>query len=709
MKGILIFFVTVFFIKIINAYPNPNIKNKQIIDSIYKNGEIVTVVNKNFIPFIDFSDLKIKELTKNFKFKLTLTFDDETDFYKERYNFGEILKNTDINFMVLDVLWSEGSYNVECVQPFNEKCINYADLTNLWNEGVKITNKSKYFYKGKFYSVSYEVPESNLYCVSGRNYEYAPNLNKIKSDNLLMVCSKNSDSKYVNNYNFLSTFLNSINLNNQKSINEIFHNDYFNKNNSIQSNKEQDEKNKLEQKKKQEELEKKKREEEIQKQLDAERQKKLDAKKKELEEKRKKEEEKKRVEEELKRQKEEAKRKKEAEKKEKERLEAERKKKEAELAQNISSSKQLITRIKKDQQILSTNINKLQGNLELINSSNNILNLNKQMRLSESNYKSSDDIFISFDKNYEKVEKYYNTNPKTELNLIFTEFKLLKTEFNNQKKVINNLFQDITNTYTQKKEKIEKDLRDKEMLDAFIGSNQAIYYTYLPGGIAILLFILFLWRGNSSRNKITYLTNKIKDLEKNPINNNKPQQQNTKVENKKPSIEKQKEEEIIETIIEEVETDTVDTIDDTAIEKLNNLIDDDVFINDYLQALSDINSLRTFIEKHKIKGLDRYSSQRSEQEVELEISKRVIEKALFWVMEHPQTSELLIMPGRDLWSRSRMLMSDTSRFGYLNFNGIFDLTEGEEFKLRNFAVSELNEIKRYKVLIKGELTLPKIN
>ena len=61
---------------------------------------------------------------------------------------------------------------------------------------------------------------------------------------------------------------------------------------------------------------------------------------------------------------------------------------------------------KKDQQILSTNINKLQGNLELIKSSNNILNLNKQMRLSESNYKSSDDIFISFDKNYKKVEKY---------------------------------------------------------------------------------------------------------------------------------------------------------------------------------------------------------------------------------------------------------------------------------------------------------------
>ena len=201
----------------------------------------------------------------------------------------------------------------------------------------------------------------------------------------------------------------------------------------------------------------------------------------------------------------------------------------------------------------------------------------------------------------------------------------------------------------------------------------------------------------------------IKDLEKNPINNNKPQQQNTKVENKKSSIEKPKEEEIIESIIQEVETDTVDTIDDTAIEKLNNLIDDDVFINDYLQALSDVNSLRTFIEKHKIKGLDRYSSQRSEQGIELEISKRVIEKALFWVMEHPQTSELLIMPGRDLWSRSRMLMSDTSRFGYLNFNGIFDLTEGEEFKLRNFAVSELNEIKRYKVLIKGELTLPKIN
>ena len=78
-------------------------------------------------------------------------------------------------------------------------------------------------------------------------------------------------------------------------------------------------------------------------------------------------------------------------------------------------------------------------------------------------------------------------------------------------------------------------------------------------------------------------------------------------------------------------------------------------------------------------------------------------------MEHPQTSEHIIMPGRDLWSRSRVILNDTSRFGYLNFNGIFEITEGEEFKLTNFAVSELNENKKYKVLIKGELTLPKIN
>ena len=111
-------------------------------------------------------------------------------------------------------------------------------------------------------------------------------------------------------------------------------------------------------------------------------------------------------------------------------------------------------------------------------------------------------------------------------------------------------------------------------------------------------------------------------------------------------------------------------IEEPPLEPLNNLIDDDGFLREYNNALSDINNFKSFIEKYKIKGLDRFSSQRVEEGAELEPTKKIVEKSLFWTMEHPQTAELLILPGRDLWSRSRVLLSDSSRFGYLNFNGI---------------------------------------
>ena len=129
----------------------------------------------------------------------------------------------------------------------------------------------------------------------------------------------------------------------------------------------------------------------------------------------------------------------------------------------------------------------------------------------------------------------------------------------------------------------------------------------------------------------------------------------------------------------------------------------------YLNALSDLKSLKSFTDEFKVKGLERFSSQRVEESVELEISQRIVDKAMFWLIEHPQTFELLILPGRDLWSRSRLLLQDTSRFGYLNFNGIFDLSEGEEFKLTNFAIVSVTDKKKYKIEQKGELILPKSN
>ena len=334
------------------------------------------------------------------------------------------------------------------------------------------------------------------------------------------------------------------------------------------------------------------------------------------------------------------------------------------------------------------------------------------MEITNKIYDTTQTYIKSYDVNYERVERLFNKNPETELNLIFNEFKLLNTQINNQKNEISKIYMEIFDIHTSKKTKFEKELRDKQLTDAFMRSDQAYIYTYVPIGVAIVILLILLWRWNSSGRQIAYLNNKIRDLEK---NNEKSTSSTTQLSKSIDKIEKQEKTSTTyvknpeKSNIKEEENKNIEEPISKEIEKLNNLIDDKIFMDKYQNALSDLNSLRSFIDEFKVKGLERFSSQRVEEDVELEISQRIVDKAMFWLIEHPQTFELLILPGRDLWSRSRLLLQDTSRFGYLNFNGIFDLSEGEEFKLTNFAIVSVTDKKKYKIEQKGELILPKTN
>ena len=94
------------------------------------------------------------------------------------------------------------------------------------------------------------------------------------------------------------------------------------------------------------------------------------------------------------------------------------------------------------------------------------------------------------------------------------------------------------NIYLSKKSKFEKELRDKELTDAFMRSDQAYIYTYVPIGVAFVLLLILLWRWNSSGRQILYLNNKIRDLEKNNEKSSAPTAQVSKSIDK---IEKQDE------------------------------------------------------------------------------------------------------------------------------------------------------------------------
>ncbi len=701
----ILFFVIFLYSQALYSYalPNDDEINKSIINTFYKQGEWVEIKDNRYIPFLDFSKIQLKEFKNITSFDFEINVDNDTQFYKEFYSFPTPKENN-LMFFNLSLNWGRDGFDVECTQPYlkDNDCGYYAKLFGDDSENHVV--KSDYFYKGNFYSIKFRDTVNNIYCRSSRKFVYDDNNKFIKLNTDLTLCARNSSSKYYNEINFSFNFLNNLGYNNSYTLNDI-----NNKNFNLEEikKKEREKKKKAEEKRKEEERQKKLKEAEEQRK-EEERQEKLKQKKKELEEKRKQEEEKRRIEEELKREAEEKKRKLEEERKKRE---AEEKRKE-ELQKNIQDSKSALSVAKKNQNKLITETKNLELQFREIKSANTIQKIDDIMKITNKIYDTTQTYIKSFDVNYERVERLFKKNPKTELNLIFNEFTLLNTQINNQKNVISEIYMEIFDIHTNKKNKFEKELRDKELTDAFMRSDQAYIYTYVPIAVAILLLLILLWRWNSSGRQIAYLNNKIRDLEKNNEKSNSPTTQVPK-----PIEKTEKQETTITTSIntpekDKIKKDQIKNIEEpisNEIEKLNNLIDDKTFMDKYLNALSDLNSLKSFTDEFKVKGLERFSSQRVEEGIELELSQRIVDKAMFWLIENPQTFELLILPGRDLWSRSRLLLQDTSRFGYLNFNGIFDLSEGEEFKLTNFAIVSLTDKKKYKIEQKGELILPKSN
>ena len=723
-KNIYFILIVIFLIsKNLFAYSIPNKKNSSIIDQVFEEDTYVIIEDENFIPYLDLLNTNNLKLLESFPYSVFPKLKEERYDYKVAYSFIKYDKLTSNNIILHWAPTIENNkynYSLDCVEPDKIDACNEFNNPVKYNQKYKVLDKT--FYKGSYYSIPYKNIEENTHCLFSRKYELTTNNKRVWYTIDYWTCSEDINSKNISNAIHFE-LLNSIKINNNLSLKEI--NELLpyvidnvkkginNKNNAEEKKKKEEEAKKLAEEKKKKEADAKKKVEE--KKKEAERQKKLEQKKKELEEKRKKEEEKRRIEEELRKEAEEKKRKQEEERKKRE---AEEKRKK-ELQKNIQDSKVALSDSKTNQNELIKETKNLELQLKEIKSANTVNKINIVKQKTDNIYDNVRSNLKSFNTKYKKVEKLFKNNPETELNLIFNEFKLLNTQFKNQGKVIEEIYSDIENIYLSKKSKFEKELRDKELTDAFMRSDQAYIYTYVPIGVAILLLLILLWRWNSSGRQIAYLNNKIRDLEK---NNEKSSSPTTQVSKSFDKIEKQektnttyvkapeenniKEEEEEE---EEEENKNIEEPISKEIEKLNNLIDDKTFMDKYQNALSDLNSLRSFTDEFKVKGLERFSSQRAEEGVELEISQRIVDKAMFWLIEHPQTFELLILPGRDLWSRSRLLLQDTSRFGYLNFNGIFDLSEGEEFKLTNFAIVSVTDKKKYKIEQKGELILPKSN
>ena len=130
---------------------------------------------------------------------------------------------------------------------------------------------------------------------------------------------------------------------------------------------------------------------------------------------------------------------------------------------------------------------------------------------------------------------------------------------------------------------------------------------------------------------------------------------------------------------------------------------------EYVEAFKNPKLLQSFTLKWKVEAIDRISPLSSSEDIVLEQSKKIIDRSNFWAIRD-QDNDLLIyiLPGKVLWSRINEILSDNSRFGYMNFNGIYDLKEAKINDVVEFAEGQKDESGKITILNKGALNIVRI-
>ncbi len=668
-----------FFSNSLKAYNIPTEKNLSIINNLEKETWI-EMKNENYIPYLSFNNIKF-ELFSNTKMNLQIQLpknnDNKSTFYGELYRFDfEEEDSTSFNFVDILMFWTADAFTEANLDSNHE----HGDLITLDRRNDdRYFNFSEHLKFKDIYYVKYNFGKDDYFChlsrSSKRNKEFIIYL-LITID----ICSYKriniEDIYYIHK---------SIITDNKQNIRTI--NNYIEQK-KVEAELEADNKRKLEEKRKEEE-----------------RQKKIEQKKKELEKQRKEDERKRVLEEE---------RRKEAERKKLEKeLEEKRKAEEREkikiLNENIVESKRLYENSIADQNLLTDSIEGLSKLLQSINSTKDNIELLEKLYLEYQDiYTLVKRVHKNFNNNINKVRSYHKINPNSELNLIMNKFKKLSKEFTNQKNEIDKINNSIIAEYKLIKQQIEDKRYQQELVNAFMQSSYAKLYIYFPSGVALLLLLMLIIYWRSSSKKIQKLNHKIDNL--NNINNQsfetvKPQTKNKLDKIINDTNEKINDNEKDKNIKENINIEKQDTDNKKNLEK--NINDNNNYIQLYFKSIGEINLLKNLTSQLNIIGLERFSPQKQHESIELEISQKVIEKSMFWLFKNPNTNLLYILPGRDIWLRSRNLLNDTSRFGYINLNGIFTLEEGKEFVINELPEVKLTDGRKYIVVKKGSMQFPR--
>jgi hypothetical protein len=275
--------------------------------------------------------------------------------------------------------------------------------------------------------------------------------------------------------------------------------------------------------------------------------------------------------------------------------------------------------------------------------------------------------------------------------------KTISRTFNNNNLILKNLI--LSNIELKEQEK----------------ENQKFIYLLLIAIIVliIILIIVFIYfirankknrsnpnKGSNSQKKADVLKTVTKPSDNVRENNNNVEPE-TKVEIKTDTKNiKEKEEETTKIIIDTPKPN------DTQKEIKDNDDISAIIIKEYLEGFKNPKFLREFILKWKITALDRLTSMSSKEDVILETSKKIIDLSNFWGVRDPDNDFILyILPGKVLWSRIGEILSDNSRFGYMNFNGIYELKEAKESTIVETAIGQKDESGKITIIEKGSANL----
>lgn len=404
---------------------------------------------------------------------------------------------------------------------------------------------------------------------------------------------------------------------------------------------------------------------------------------------------------------------KEKEKKLKLKEEEKRKKEDEKLKQEEAQQKDSVIKeaneiyidLQKEYSLMFNSLNAINKILLIIESENLVVKiLETQNDKRSSSYNDFDKSYKTFTKLFDELTLLINAHNYSELESFLDDAKTLKKD-------ADNLIEEIDYVNLILENKIIQQIENQKE------SNPLIYIFII---IIILLFIgvifMFIYfRKNKIKEINDIYPNQSKDKETRS-NNIKPNKNINKKDNEEKAIniKEQNSKEITPSdnikIIKESENEinknNEKNIDNRLPSKKNTKDDsiENIIINDYLNIFINPKNIISFNQKWKTIPLDRISPLSIKQDVFLESSKKILEKANFWSIKDTTNSNLYyIIPGKVLWTRMQEIMSDNSRFGYMNFNGIYNLKKSKKIKIFTLTKAIKNEQGKFNIDEIGEI------